>query len=53
LSVLTQRLHCPELVDVAEIEGEGLVGPSSLVLSVSSRTSDERAASCGDGSSES
>jgi cytochrome P450 len=42
LRVLTRRLHCAEVVDVAEIEGEGLAGPSSLVLSVSSRTGGER-----------
>jgi cytochrome P450 len=41
ISVLAQRLTCPEVVDISEIEGGGLVGPSSLVMSYSSRTPDE------------
>jgi cytochrome P450 len=42
ISILAQRLTCPEVLDISEIEGGGLVGPSSLVVSFSSRTRDER-----------
>ena len=38
IGVLARRLTCPEVVGVTEIEGEGLIGPSSLVVSFSSRT---------------
>jgi hypothetical protein len=34
------------VVDISETEGEGLVGPSSLVVSFSSRAAGEPAASC-------
>lgn len=52
MSVLAQRLTCPEVVDISEIQGGGLVGPSSLVVSFSSRTSGEPAASNGARSSD-
>jgi cytochrome P450 len=41
ISVLAQRVTCPEVIDIAEIENGGLVGPSSLVISFSSRKRDE------------
>jgi arylsulfatase A-like enzyme/cytochrome P450 len=37
LSALAQRLTCPEVVAVSEMDGPGLVGPSSLVVSFSRR----------------
>jgi cytochrome P450 len=37
VSVLAQRLTCPEVVDVSEAQTGALVGPSSLVVSFSSR----------------
>ena len=36
--VLTHRLACPEILEVVEGGGAGLVGPSSLALSLSSRS---------------
>lgn len=53
ISVLTQRLTCPEVVDISEIQGGGLVGPSSLVVSFSSRASGEPASSHGGRSTDS
>jgi cytochrome P450 len=47
ISVLAQRLTCPDVVDISEIEGEGLVGPSSLVVSFSRRTGGEPTAMLG------
>jgi cytochrome P450 len=47
ISALAQRLTCPAVVDISETEGEGLVGPSSLVVSFSSRAAGEPAASGG------
>lgn len=44
IGVLAQRLTCPEVVDVSEIQGGGLVGPASLVVSFSIRTEGEPAA---------
>jgi cytochrome P450 len=39
IGALTQRLTCPEILEVVEWKGAGLVGPTSLALSVSSRVS--------------
>ena len=38
IGVLAQRLTCPEVVDISESNGAGLVGPSRLVVSFSGRT---------------
>jgi cytochrome P450 len=43
LIALAQRLTCPEVVDMVETQSGGLVGPSALVVSFSSRRSSEPA----------
>ena len=39
IGALTQRLTCPEILEVVEWQGAGLVGPTSLAVSLSSRFS--------------
>jgi cytochrome P450 len=39
IGALTQRLTCPEILEVVEWQGAGLVGPTSLAISISRRFS--------------